>query len=106
MSRLANAWDALMGRLPEAVIEEVEVGAEDVTLYRVDAEVPAFALLTKDGSWKLRGTCWPTCSAAFAAIKGFDYLHVEEVKAVRVGRRYFLSSAELKVSNPRKAKRP
>lgn len=103
MGRIANAVLALAGRLPAEEIEEV--GAEDVTVYRVDSETYVLLYASRDSEWrKAHGTIWPTCEAAFAAIGGLTNLHVESIEAVRVGSRYFPKSCELKVSKPRKAK--
>jgi hypothetical protein len=100
MTRLKQAWLALCGKL-EPEVREVEVAGrpvnvEPATLYRVDCEYSSISRMVYDKkASELHGTHHLSCEAAFAAIEGISFLHVESVQALRVGEMYFRKGSEL-----------
>lgn len=106
MSRIRNAWRALMGAEPEAREAEVHVGSTPVpvTLYRVTSRSGHINFMDPE-LMAVYGSHHLSCEAAFASIaKRYSYLQVESVDALLIGGKYFGAYSEIKVKKPKRAK--
>lgn len=107
MSRIANAWRALMGVEPEVrtktVTKTVIGSATEVTLYVVSE----YSNYTIYGPLSVSRTYYTTCELAHKANPGKS---VATSKALRVGRDYYIPETKklevnsVKVDKPKRAK--